>query len=505
MVLVADIEKTSAFVPPTSENLRMKFLSSCRLALLGSVISLSSLSTLEAEVPAIKPTTALDDYVKTPDAAYAWKVVKTTEENDVKTTMIHLTSQTWLTESEVDRPLWEHWLVVVTPSKLVTDKAFLMIGGGGNDRKDPPGSADGMIVQIAKATGSVVAELKMVPNQPITFHKDGQARVEDDLIGYAWDKFLATGEPKWLPRLPMVKSAVRAMDCLQEFAASEQGGKREIKNFVVAGGSKRGWTTWLTGAADPRVEAIVPIVIDVANAEDSIRHHAEVYGFWAQAIGNYYQHNILQRPDHPRIKELYEIEDPISYRHRLTMPKYVVNASGDQFFCPDSSQFYFDLLQGEKNLRYVPNGDHSLKNTDAVQSIVAFYSMIIAGKKRPVLTWKYESDGSIHVTSDTKPSKVELWQAHNPKARDFRMSSIGPAYKNSELQPESDGTYVARVDKPKEGWVAYYAEFSYDVGGPFPLKLSSGIQIAPDILPFKGIDLKTVKYEAEVNPSVKAK
>ena len=55
------------------------------------------------------------------------------------------------------------------------------------------------------------------------------------------------------------------------------------------------------------------------------------------------------------IGALLKIEDPYEYRDRLTMPKYLVNATGDQFFLPDSSQFYFDELKGEKYLRYVPN------------------------------------------------------------------------------------------------------------------------------------------------------
>ena len=130
-----------------------------------------------------------------------------------------------------------------------------------------------------------------------------------------------------------------------------------------------------------------------------MQHHAAVYGFWATAIGNYYQHNILQRPRHPRMRELHRIEDPYYYRDRLTMPKYIVNGSGDQFFCPDSSQFYFDDLKGEKHLRYVPNTDHGVDSSiDAVTSIVAFYQMIIAGKPRPELTWTFEDDGSIRVT-----------------------------------------------------------------------------------------------------------
>ena len=113
----------------------------------------------------------------------------------------------------------------------------------------------------------------MVPNQPLVLNSDGKPRSEDDLLAYGWVKFMDTGDPLWIPRLPMVKSAVRAMDTVTALLASEQGGKADVKTFVVAGGSKRGWTTWLTGAVDKRVVAIVPIVIDVVNVQAcSINH-----------------------------------------------------------------------------------------------------------------------------------------------------------------------------------------------------------------------------------------
>ena len=50
---------------------------------------------------------------------------------------------------------------------------------------------------MAKATHSVVAELKMVPNQPLVFNNDGKPRTEDDLIAYGWVKFMDTGDPTW--------------------------------------------------------------------------------------------------------------------------------------------------------------------------------------------------------------------------------------------------------------------------------------------------------------------
>ena len=456
-----------------------------------------------AEPPAGSKRTALDDYVAKKDATYEWKLEKTIETGGLKTSVIQIKTQTWLTLKEVDRPVWEHWLVLTRPEKVTTDRVFLFIGGGSHNSGVPNGP-DPITASIAQATGSIVAELKNIPNQPLVFHNDGQPRTEDDLIGYAWSQFLDSGDANWLPRLPMVKSVVRAMDCITEFAASEAGGKFNVKKFVVGGGSKRGWTTWLSGAADDRVEAIVPIVIDLVNAQPSLRHHAEVYGFWSEAIGNYYQHKILQRSDHPRMNDLHQVVDPFYYRGRLTLPKYIVNGSGDQFFLPDSSQFYYDQLKGEKLLRYVPNADHSLKNTDAVQSIAAFYSLITTNKPRPEYSWTFEEDGTIRVVSKTKPSAVLLWQANNPKARDFRLMTIGPAYKSTELQAGGDGSFVAPKPADQPGWTASFVELTFDVGAPFPLKVTTAVRVTPDDLPFKGIDLTKVGYEPELQEKAKS-
>lgn len=445
--------------------------------------------------PVSAESTPLDEYLQTPDTVYKWELVKTIEGNPAKTYVIRLTSQAWLSDNEVDRPVWEHWLVVVKPEQLKTNKAFLVVAGSDNNRPAPDG-ANAVVSRIAEATGSIVAELRMVPNQPLEFHGDGTPRKEDDLIGYGWNQYLETGNPVWLPRLPMVKSVVRAMDCIQEW--SEQEGSK-VDKFVVAGASKRGWTTWMVGATDPRVEAIVPIVIDVVNVEQSMRHHAAVYGFWTKAVGNYYQHRILQRPEHPRMKELHRVEDPYFYLDRLTMPKYIVNGSGDQFFCPDSSQFYFDDLKGEKHLRYVPNADHGVdKSIDAVTSIVAFYQMIIAGTPRPEMTWTFEEDGSIRVQSESSPQRVTLWQAHNPQSRDFRLATIGPAYKSTELKPEADGSWVARLSAPEKGWTASFVELTFDSGGTFPFKVSTSVRVLPDTRPFEGVDLESLKYETDV-------
>ncbi len=430
----------------------------------------------------LAPRTALDDYVARPDPHYAWSVVKEVRGEGFTSYVLDMKSQAWRTEEEVDRTVWQHWLVVVKPDRVAFDTGFLMIGGGSNDRR-PPDGPDELLVKIALASRSVVAELKMVPNQPLVFHDDGRKRKEDDLVAYTWDQFLKTGDPTWPARNPMVKSAVRAMDTVQALMAGERGGKIDVEQFVVAGGSKRGWTTWLTGAVDDRVVAIVPIVIDVLNVDASIRHHYAAYGFWAPALNDYDHHDVLARLNDPQLEDLYRLVDPISYRHRLTMPKYLVNATGDEFFLPDSSQFYFDRLQGEKHLRYVPNANHSLDGSDAAETIVAFYRTILTGTPRPRYSWRFADDGSIRVRCVDQPAEVRLWQATNPKARDFRVESLGRKYTSTRLEDTGDGRYVGRVEEPAEGWTAYFVELTYRVG-ELPLKFTSGVRVVPDTLPF---------------------
>jgi PhoPQ-activated pathogenicity-related protein len=439
---------------------------------------------LPAGADPLPKKTPLDDYVAKPDPTYAWKLVKTIPGDGVTSYILDLKSQTWRATPEVDRPVWQHWLTVTRPDKVTSDTALLVIGGGRNGG-EAPAAAPGDATDRARRTGTVVVSLGQVPNQPLVFNKDGKERSEDDLLAYCHIKFIETGDATWVARLPMVKSAVRAMDAATEFLASAEGGKVAVKHFVVAGGSKRGWTTWLTGAVDLRVKAIVPIVIDVVNVRPSMMNHYAAYGFWAPAVGNYaVQHKVMDRWDSPRMEELNRIEDPYFYLDRLTLPKYVVNAAGDQFFTPDSSKFYFDDLKGPKYLRYVPNGDHSLRDTDAADSVLAFYRAIVKGSPLPKFKWTMGKDGSITVEAETKPKEVNLWQATNPKARDFRLMSIGKAYRSSPLKADDKGVYVGRVAKPESGWTAFFVELVFDSGDEkAPYKFTTQVQVVPDVLP----------------------
>ena len=95
------------------------------------------------------------------------------------------------------------------------------------------------------------------------------------------------------------------------------------------------------------------------------------------------------------------------------------------------------------------------------------------------------ADGSIRVQAKDKPAEVNLWQATNPKARDFRLVTIGQAYKKSRLDGNENGLYVAKVAKPETGWTAFFVELTYDSGVKVPFKFTTQVSIVPDVLPHK--------------------
>ncbi len=444
--------------------------------------------SMALSLTALGQTTALDEYVAAADDVYAWKLVSTSEHDGYVAYVLELTSQQWRTAAEVDRPIWKHWLSIVRPTELRFDTAFLFIGGGSN-RDHAPETPSERIVSMALGSGTVVAELGTVPNQPLHFsdHPD-VGRSEDDLVAYSRMQYIATHDPNWLVRLPMVKSGVRAMDAIQEFVATRQGGEVEIDSFVVAGASKRGWTTWLVGAVDSRVIAIVPLVIDALNTQAVTRHQYAAYGFFSPALNDYVRHGLY--PDKvgtPEYREILEIEDPYNYRHReqLRIPKFVVNSAGDQFFTPDNAQFYYHELPEEKHLRYVPNTKHNLAGSDVSESVLAFYLSVLEEQPRPTLAWRRVADGKLTVTTQDNPEHVFLWQATNPEARDFRLDTIGPAYKSSPLEPNAQGEYHVSIETPDEGFTAYFVEMTFPTKGPYPLKFTTEVFVVPDVLPFE--------------------
>lgn len=90
------------------------------------------------------------------------------------------------------------------------------------------------------------------------------------------------------------------------------------------------------------------MVMDELNFITNLKHHYRAYnGGWSFALDDYWEANLTRRFDDPALHELMAIEDPIAYASRLTMPKMVICAGGDEFFLPDDQLYFWDKMQGD--------------------------------------------------------------------------------------------------------------------------------------------------------------
>jgi PhoPQ-activated pathogenicity-related protein len=460
--------------------------------------------------------TALDDYVAAPDDTYSYEVkgsfVDPADQYNV--VVIRLTSQQWLTAAESDSSIWKHWLMICIPNKVKYATSLMWVDGGHTNDAQPT-SLNPIVEQICLRSESIVAELHQIPNEPVQFFNDGVERSEDAFIAYTWSHFLNdTSDPYWLARLPMTKAVVRAMDTVQDFVNNRWNKVTTkpvpaLSNFLVAGASKRGWTTWTTAVVDSRVIGIAPLVIPVLQLVPNCNHQYMCYGEWSFAFNDYIEMGVMGYLNQPEFQMLADIVDPYSYLDRLTMPKYVICSLGDEFFLPDDPQFFFKDLQGEKSLRMVPNAEHSLigHELDIGYAIETWGYMLMNNIRRPTATWtlhKSNTTARIVVRSEDKPTSVILYHANTISAtmRDFRLAvcedianCIQPIYwfsRNITEEFGEDGkTWVVEHRAPTSGWTGFMVELQWDftdysnpLGPEHIFKITTEVNVVPDILPF---------------------
>ena len=88
------------------------------------------------------------------------------------------------------------------------------------------------------------------------------------------------------------------------------------------------------------------------------------------------------------------------------------------------------------------------------------------------------------IRPETKPSKVTFWQATNPAARDFRIETLGPVWKGTDVQPDARRRLPRHGQGASERLRRWFLEVTFDYGGPAPLTFSTGVRVMPDVLPF---------------------
>ena len=418
---------------------------------------------------AAAPAAALADYLKRPDDSFTWKVVEKRPVQGAPAARLELVSQTW-------RGIrWEHEVLIVNPASVRNpDIALLLIGGDGDVQKQYA-----LLRSLADSAGAVAASLNRVPNQPLFGN-----RKEDALIAYTFSQYIGSGDQTWPLLFPMVKSAVRAMDAVQAAVRQEYGMK--VERFVVGGASKRGWTTWLTGASDPRVQAIAPMVIDMLNMKVQTEWAAQMYGRQSDNIHDYTDAGIIERMDNPRMVDLRGWVDPYNSRARYTMPKLLLLGTDDPYWVVDSLRHYWNELPEPKLVFQTPNAGHDLAGLrEARPALAAFFQMVADRQTLPRMTWQFDYDAAkslaINASLDRPAKAFRLWTSDSP-VRDFRK-----AVWSSVVLSEGSGTNVTgRVAAPAKGFRAGLIEAEIVSSSGQSYKLSTEARVIPDGPPSAG-------------------
>ena len=443
---------------------RREFVAGCA----GGVAAAAGGTTGRAADPAtIATADLLADYVAAHDPSTAVEPLGGGEMFGGRWRTSRLTSQTWKGVA------WEHELSMFMPAETrAADRMILWIDGGSR-KKVPqaqvvePGESMRILAAVGNASGLPVAVVRQVPYQPMFEGLD-----EDGLIAHTFVEYSRTGDASWPVLLPMVKSAVEAMNAASAQASEHWG--REIDGFVVTGASKRGWTTWLSAAVDERVKGIVPMVIDMLSLADHVKLQVASFGRMSEQLDDYTSRGIEKLLATPRGRELMGIVDPYAYRDRYTMPKVIALGTNDPYWPLEACGLYYEGLPGDCWLSYCPNAGHGLPMPRIVGLVAALGRHVAGIEPLPKVAWAFEADGrggaECVVTCDTPPDRATLWTATSA-TRDFRT-----AHWSSQPVQAAGPEWRAVVGPPERGFVAGLMELEF-AREPVPLALTSGVKL----------------------------
>ena len=443
-----------------------------------------------------------------PSTPQKWNYIGKLESENYTKYSYELNSVKWPWNSSISEVItptqWNNIIDIYIPRKTIKEgSAFVYIDSGDNyDKEGKPLSVSqvnpiftGLLQQMGANT--ILVDIKDIPTQYLNIN--GVAKKEDAIIAYSWNKFI--NDPIhyiYHPlHLPMQVAVSQSMTLVQNELKNKLG--IVINKFVISGTSKRGWTTWMVALADNRVVATIPMVIDILNTTKQLPHIFDSYGkHWPIALTDYYKESIPQyldttNPLYSNYLKLIKVEDPYSYlnnpkyKYKLKhLSNYVINSSGDDFFTPDASKYYFNDLLGSNTLLYVPNSSHNIGKSGflskLITSVSAYYNRIVSKHELPSIKWhstKLEHSRKITVHVNELPTKAVLWVAHNKITRDFRYA-CNIKYTPIDVQINKVTKQIsASYSLSNLGWNSGFLELDFKDG----LTVSSQIYIDPDTYP----------------------
>ena len=466
--------------------------------------------------------TELDDYVSVVDDVYGWTNSNASFTFPGYTAhFFNLTSLRYLTPELTDRSIWTHTMIYIIPTKVnpACDTALIYATWGKNGKpwKDDIQYDTDIAVasQAALASGCPAIALYEIPNQNLCFFDvPGKpfCGSEDSIIGYSFNRYLYQNKSAdWLLLFPMVKATIRAMDAITDISATVFNNPA-ITKFVIAGASKRGWTTWLVGSVDPvpgRIRAIIPFVLDAIGFRSFLDRQWESYQGYTFALQPYVDQGLATAPvarPTEYARWAWNI-DPYCYRQRLTMPKLAMNSVGDEFQLIDDQRTWAHEMPGEMKTILLKDADHMMVTNFGlvVKAFTGFYNSIIYGRPRPTYTWSIDDvSGMITLNSSVTPSSVDIIYQHTPTTlRDWRdvvrnatceIKLMGECLRfvfwNSNSVTIQPGQTVFQANLPEATpaghFTAFYIQVTYDesITGGMPQVYASPASVLPKAYPF---------------------
>lgn len=402
----------------------------------------------------VTPENALQSYLDNGDQSFKWDVQDSLVTDGAKLYRLALTSQIWRDTA------WNHELTVIVPDSIQFNDALLFITGGSITKEGQPNTHkwdESLVVslgEIAKINKAIVAVIWQIPNQP----RYG-GKTEDELISMTLHNFQNDSDYTWPLLFPMTKSAIRAMDAVQEFTTQKKN--ETVNQFVVTGASKRGWTTWLTGAHDKRVKAIAPMVIDMLNMSASIEYHKVTWGDYSVQIEDYVKLGIAQQVATPGGNKVVQMVDPYAYRRNLTMPKMILMGTNDEYWPVDAVKNYIDSIPGDNHICYTPNAGHDLGDKKTgLGTLSAFFGTVISGQPVPKCEYSVVTEnGKTSVTVNADAALLTdaiVWSA-NSADREFRDK----VWTSTSLGKSGVESFVFETPVPSTGYQAFYINLKY--------------------------------------------
>jgi PhoPQ-activated pathogenicity-related protein len=394
---------------------------------------------------------------------------ETVQIGDVEKRSFLLVSQKWPESGDATR--WTHQVDVYIPSTEKSGDVLLVMNNGivrpSGQVSPSTDFTQSDLLDIADSAHMIVVSVSDVPNEYLQLPGDSQALKEDDLVAATWRHFLDDpAHNRTLPlHVPMAEAGVRAMDLVQR-----ELGTLRARSFIVTGLSKRAWAAWLLAIGDPRVAAIVPYVMGMHFQPLMSSINRNYGGGWPIALSPYYNAGVLGRYQQPVFGDLMAVDDPYAYLStpyawRLGIPKYIVNASGDDFFPPDVSRLYTADLPGETSERVIANSSHYGIKQHVHDTLIPVLRRWTQRQSLPTVRAKLWVDGDrlrLEAEASGSPQSATLWVAVNPDARDFRYAC--DVHYVPMPATMDHGNVVATFEKPKVGWSAAFVELAYADG-----------------------------------------